>query len=79
MAYSLPLVQQVLSVLLAQCGELGTQEHELNRVEEVTLPTPIPAHDHIVLRAKRLDLILAPETAEARDEHLLDVHCMCVS
>ena len=51
-------MQQVLSILLSQGGELGTQQNELDRIEKVTLPAAISPDDYIVLGTKRLDFTL---------------------
>jgi len=67
-------VQQVLAILLPQRAELGAQQHELNGVEKVALPAPVPPDNHVVLGGERLNLALAPERPEPRDDDLLDVH-----
>ena len=63
----LPFVKQMMSVLLPQIREFGPQQCELNRIEVVTLATAITPHNHVVLRAELLDLLLRSKGSKSRD------------
>ena len=54
-------MKKMLAVFLAKGGEAGAEKHKLNRIEKVTLAAPVPAHNHIMLRTKWLDLLLTPK------------------
>ena len=49
-------------------------EYKLDGIEEVGLPRPISADDHIVTRVKRLNNRLLAIGLESLDDHLLDEH-----
>mmetsp|Transcript_18849 Transcript_18849/g.54558 ORF Transcript_18849/g.54558 Transcript_18849/m.54558 type:complete len:345 (-) Transcript_18849:87-1121(-) len=72
------LVEEGLTLLRTEGIELGTQQRELDRIEQVGLAGAVPADDHVGPRRERVNFRLLPERAEVRYRYLLDVHgCRC--